>query len=307
MRQKAIISALAVFLVLLMALSTIPVVTSDTDSSTGGARGVDWNNNIAPLAKAAGSLGTTPYTGYSPYNVQRWNDGNLFGQNAFVWCNGLGYGGNWMEYTWPSPVTIGGFAIWQFRPTGTRQLIGSTDMQYWSGSSWVSIGGYHAIKENIYTVGQPYYKELPQSVTTTKFRLVDLIGYAWPSGQVSNPSLSEWQVFPGGPAGIETDVRLEPQSLNLDSMGNYVGVKVENFPENPEYSPMDVDGTSVEVAGVGVDLKYGTWNNNRWIGKADRLLVEDSIGAPGAEVEVEVSGQLNDGTPFLGTAIIKAT
>ncbi len=111
----------------------------------------------------------------------------------------------------------------------------------------------------------------------------------------------------GGTSGIPTNVVLEPQSLNLDSMGNYVSVKVESFPENPEYSPMDVDGTSVEVGGVGVDLKYGTYNNNRFIGKADRLLVEDSIGAPGAEVEVEINGQLNDGTPFLGTAIIKAT
>jgi hypothetical protein len=107
-------------------------------------------------------------------------------------------------------------------------------------------------------------------------------------------------------AGIETDVRLEPQSLNLDSMGNYVQVKVESFPENPEYSPMDVDGTSVEVEGIGCDLKYGTWNNNRWIGKVDRLLLEDAIGAPGAEVEVGVGGQLNDATPFTGDAIIKA-
>ncbi len=107
-------------------------------------------------------------------------------------------------------------------------------------------------------------------------------------------------------AGIETDVRLEPQSLNLGSMGNYVGVKVESFPENPEYSPMDVDGTSVEVEGIGCELKYGTYNNNRWIGKVDRLLLEDAIGTPGQEVEVGVSGKLNDATPFTGDAIIKA-
>jgi hypothetical protein len=106
--------------------------------------------------------------------------------------------------------------------------------------------------------------------------------------------------------GIETDVRLEPQSLNLDSNGNFVNVKVEGFPENPEYTPMEVDGTSVEVEGIDVNLKYGTWNNNRWIGKCDRLMVEDAIGAPGDEVEVEVRGELIDGTPFNGDAIIKA-
>jgi hypothetical protein len=108
-----------------------------------------------------------------------------------------------------------------------------------------------------------------------------------------------------GEPGIPADVRLEPQSLNLDSNGNYVQVKVEGFPENPEYSPMDVDGTSVAVSGVGVDLKYGTWNDNRWIGKADRLMVEDAIGTPGDEVEVGVNGNLNDGTVFIGKAVIK--
>ncbi|MCK5560231.1 MAG: hypothetical protein KAJ51_06540 [Thermoplasmata archaeon] len=106
--------------------------------------------------------------------------------------------------------------------------------------------------------------------------------------------------------GIPADVRFFPQALNLDSKGKFVQVKVEGFPDNPEYTPMDVDGTSVAVSGVGVDLKYGTWNNNRFIGKTDRLLVEDSIGAPGNEVEVDVSGKLNDGTGFKGEAIIKA-
>jgi hypothetical protein len=109
-----------------------------------------------------------------------------------------------------------------------------------------------------------------------------------------------------GPGGIPAEVVLEPQSLNLDSMGNFVNVKVEGFPDNPEYTPMDVDKTSVAVGGVGVDLKYGTWNNNRWIGKADRLLVEDAIGAPGDEVEVNVNGRLNDGVGFAGNAKIKA-
>ena len=109
-----------------------------------------------------------------------------------------------------------------------------------------------------------------------------------------------------GSTGIPADVKLEPQSLNLDSMGNYVSVKVEGFPDNPEYTPRDVDGSSCNVGGVGVDLKFGTWNNNRWIGKADRLLVEDAIGTPGDEVEVDISGKLNDGTGFTGKAVIKA-
>ncbi|MCK5561163.1 MAG: hypothetical protein KAJ51_11235, partial [Thermoplasmata archaeon] len=148
---------------------------------------VDWSDNIAPDAKPSGSG--------SPYMVDLWNDGTLTGQNAFVWCNGLGTDDSWMQYEWTSAVTIGGFGIHQFRPSGTRQLIGCKDMQYWDGSKWVSLGGYNAITDSIYTVGNPYFKELPKVIKTTKFRLYNLIGYAYPSGQVSNPSVSEWQVF----------------------------------------------------------------------------------------------------------------
>jgi hypothetical protein len=107
-------------------------------------------------------------------------------------------------------------------------------------------------------------------------------------------------------SGIEATCVMEPKSLNLDSNGNWVSFKVEGFPENPEYSPNDVDPTSCAVGGVDADLKFGTHNNNHYIGKADRLMVEDAIGAPGEEVEVDISGSLNDGTSFMGVAIIKA-
>ena len=89
-------------------------------------------------------------------------------------------------------------------------------------------------------------------------------------------------------------------------MGNWVSFKVTGFPDNPEYTPRDVDGSTCAVQGVGANLKFGTWNDNKYIGKADRLAVEDAVGSPGAEVEVGVSGKLNDGTAFDGIAIIKA-
>jgi hypothetical protein len=107
-------------------------------------------------------------------------------------------------------------------------------------------------------------------------------------------------------SAIDATCRMEPQSLNLDSNGNWVSFKVEGFPENPEYDPNDVDPTSCQVGGIDADLKFGTHNNNHYIGKADRLLVEDAIGAPGEEVEVDVTGSLYDGTNFIGTAVIKA-
>jgi hypothetical protein len=105
--------------------------------------------------------------------------------------------------------------------------------------------------------------------------------------------------------GIPADVRMEPQSLNLESNGNWVQFKVFSFPENPEYTSMDVDSTTCRVNGVNADLKFATYNDNKYIGKADRLLVEDSIGAPDQETEVTITGKLQDGTAFKGTAVIK--
>jgi hypothetical protein len=110
----------------------------------------------------------------------------------------------------------------------------------------------------------------------------------------------------GGTSAIPSEVDLEPQSLNLDSNGNWVSYKIYSFPDNPEYTVDDIDMTSVKVENVDANLKFGTLNNNKFIGKVDRLLVEDAIGSPGDDVEVEVSGQLNDGTAFQGKAIIKA-
>ncbi len=297
MRQNAIIGALTVIVVILMALSTIPAVTSDT-SSSGGSRGVDWDDNIAPQATPGGSG--------SPFSVNLWNDNILTGQNAFVWCNGLGTDNSWMEYTWPTEVTIGGFGIHQFRPSGTRQLIGCNEMQYWDGSQYIGIGGYHAINENIYTVGQPYYKELDSTITTTKFRLFNLLGYAWPSGQVSNPSVSEWQVF-SGTGGIPAEVQVKPSNLHFNSNAKYLNVRVLDFPEDPDKSPVDIDGETVKVENVGTFLKFNKNVDSKFMGKVDRQIIMDAIGTPGNQIELEVSGKLNDGTGFSGIVYVKAS
>jgi hypothetical protein len=106
--------------------------------------------------------------------------------------------------------------------------------------------------------------------------------------------------------GIPASVEFEPQSLNLESKGNWVQTKVVGFPENPEYTPYDVVPGTVSIAGIGVDTKFDTANNNKFITKADRLMVEDAIGAPGQEIEVDITGRLQDGTNFAGTTIIKA-
>jgi hypothetical protein len=110
--------------------------------------------------------------------------------------------------------------------------------------------------------------------------------------------------FFGG--SIVADVEFNPQALNLESNGNWIQFKVYGFPENPEYAHTDVDPTTCYVLGVGADLKFATYSDDAYIGKADRLLVEDAIGSPGAAVEIEVGGSLKDGTDFIGLTTIKA-
>jgi hypothetical protein len=190
------------------------------------------------------------------------------------------------SYSYPSPAMI---VCWgspnSLYNNGVTIAMGNTgypDVVVWDGTQWGPYG------RTVFVNRQICYQ---WDVTNR--------------GDVLTPFVQNVGAWFGTP-GIPADVRLEPQSLNLDSNGNYVQFKVEGFPENPEYGPMDVDISSVIVGGVGADLKYGTMNDNHAIGKCDRLLVEDAIGTPGDEVEVDVSGKLNDGTAFVGTAIIKA-
>lgn len=110
----------------------------------------------------------------------------------------------------------------------------------------------------------------------------------------------------GIPIGIPADINIEPQTLNLGSQGNYINIKVENFPDNPEYTPNDVDPATVTISGMPTIEKFGTSNDNRFIIKADRLTLEDSIGLAG-DIELEIKGGLYDGTIFKGTVTIRVT
>jgi len=287
MNRKYMVAALTVGLILLLGLSTIPVATSD--SGSGGAR----QDNIAPYAKPSSSGGGQSQYGYGPENM---NDLNTY--NMHWVSTPYNYApADWFQLTWSQKYTIGSMYVIQhgsWSHASNRNLWGC-DIQYWDGAMWVTDGTL----SNMYANFQYTFVNTP---TTDSIRISNL---RITGNQASNPCVYEWYVYEGE-GGIAADVKLEPQSLNLDSNGNYVSYHVLGFPEDPDYTPYDVDPTSIEVEGVNTDLKYGTVNNNKFIGKADRLLVEDAIGAPGEEVEVKVRGQLYDSTVFEGTAVIKA-
>jgi len=295
MKRNAILACMVLTLLVLMALATIPGATSDSSSAR--------QTNLAFTAKGSTSGGGSTTYGYGPEHL---NDGNYY-PSKFCWVSTPGYSfpcpanSAWMKYTWPSPVSIDSFRIWQGYKTSPYRYLYGADVQFWDGSQFLTVMTYSGQTAAWYEI------KLPYSVTTTEFRLYDLRGWTsptYPSSQACNPAVAEWEVF--GPTGIPADVRMEPQSLNLDSNGNYVQFKVFGFPDNPEYTPYDVDPNHCTVGGVNADLKYGTVNDNKYIGKADRLLVEDAIGAPGEEVEVNINGRTYDGISFFGKAIIKA-
>jgi hypothetical protein len=120
--------------------------------------------------------------------------------------------------------------------------------------------------------------------------------------QSNTPSPGDFvKIFEGPEKGIPADVRIEPQSVNPDRQGNYMNVKVENFPENPEYGPCDIDGSTCKVSGIDCEVKWGTCNANRWIGKVDSELVCDLIPGPGDTCEFTVTGKIVGGPAFKGT------
>lgn len=210
------------------------------------------------------------------------------------WLNIQGTHMNWIDCPLDTPFEYDGVSnlIIEYEWDG---IIGSS-MGSNHGGTWA--GGYAALMGNMLTGffdGNGYstmcWSPFTNSVT----------------GAVYGPPSDYLMVLQiEGDFAIPADVRIEPQSLNLESMGNYVNIKVEGFPENAEYTPLDVDATYTEIEGIGCELKYGTWNENRFITKADRLLVEDAIGAPSDDAELEIKGKLQDGTGYKGTCTIKA-
>jgi hypothetical protein len=286
MRRNAIISIIALGIILIIGLSTIPAVMSDSGSDH--AR----QTNIAPLAKPSSSGGGMSQYGYGPENMIDLNTANMH------WVSTSGGGSTkYFQLTWSQKYTIGSIYVIQhgsWSNPGRRNLNGCL-VQFWDGTQWVTDG----ILSNLYSNFKYDFVFQP---TTDSIRLYNL---KVTGSQSSNPCIYEWYVYEGE-GGIAAEVGMEPQSLNLESNGNYVNFKVYGFPENPEYTPYDVDPTACTVGGVDADLKFGTVNDNKYIGKADRLLVEDAIGAPGEEVEVEIKGKTLDGKAFAGEALIKA-
>ncbi len=108
-------------------------------------------------------------------------------------------------------------------------------------------------------------------------------------------------------SGILATVDVEPETLNLNSMGNWVTVKVQDFPDDPDIKVSQVIDGSVRLENIGAELTPSNNGNSdgQYMCKVDRVALEDLIGGPDEEVELAVAGDVED-TSFMGTCTIRA-
>jgi hypothetical protein len=163
------------------------------------------------------------------------------------------------------------------------------------GGSWT--GGYNYIKGNVmvgnFLAGYATLLWSPfQSQTSGSI-------YAPP-----NDNLPVIQIE--GNFGIPATIDVDPDTLNLDSMGNWVTVRILDFPEDPDYDPSQVVDGTVTLIDIGSDSNGPSgMEYDHYMCKVDRLALEDAIGAPGDSIELEAKGDVAD-TTFKGSCIIRA-
>lgn len=148
--------------------------------------------NIAPLATATSSGGGT-----GNYGPTRANNGLVETDEP---CGTWGWieasnvpGGRWIQYEWPSPVSVYNMHMDTQSGTTTNhcgnvgRTLGYAEVQWWNGSGWITDGIVtNQLDDWDYTFTLP--------VTTTRVRLFNI--YATNLlGQSSNPIVFEWEVF----------------------------------------------------------------------------------------------------------------
>ena len=344
--RKITVEAITVLVVALMLLTVVPMGTSDTTGSTsrqgikalicyanlddsGVAAYLQSDSRFSQVDKIDARYSTPSLTQLMQYDVvltwtnYQYSNKNLLGDYLKMYVD---MGGGVVVLCFAhhgSTWNLGG----QFQTYGYDPIFQQNSYQSGSSSIGIVLQPTHPIMQGVTSVNPSYY------FRTTSLNAGAQPLFYWANGYIGcavkeigpgrTVGMNQYPRYDsgahcdliianaaawaaGGTSAIASEVDLEPQSLNLDSNGNWVSYKVYSFPDNPEYTVYDIDTTSVKVENVDADLKFGTVNNNKFIGKVDRLLVEDAIGSPGQEVEVRVTGQLNDGVAFEGKAIIKA-
>ncbi len=102
---------------------------------------------------------------------------------------------------------------------------------------------------------------------------------------------------------IEAIIDLNPDTLNLKSKGKWITCYIE-LPQDYDVGDINVSTVELTYGEVGVSAAWGDVQDGALMVKFNRSDVQDML-EPGDDVEVTVSGELTNGTPFEGTDMIK--
>lgn len=178
---------------------------------------------------------------------------------------------------------------------------------------WSTIPGYRNLSASTFSLA---------SIDTDTHPVIRLRANFWDlsNNPASTPLLHDWAVTwvdLSAPTEIEAEVECGPQTLNMGSMGNWITCYIE-LPV--PYDPRDIDANTILMNGVlapELDPRYGFVSledsyivdhdedgiEERLV-KFDREAVQD-IAIITRQWEITLTGELFDGTDFVGYEIIR--
>ncbi len=282
--KRLLIGGLATAVVMLMVLSVIPVTVSEDSGTSRGTQQIIYEEHFS--------------TGAGGWSGRIWSWSGSYMRS--------GTSGSRVEYCYSPTIDL-----------SKGKTNAELSVRVWSRYpftmyTYVEISKNNgATYKNIYQVGYSGWRTLTfDNTVITDDYLVS--GFKMRIGG-GHPSYGwgGWQwyiddVVIKAEAGIAATVDVDPDTLNLDSNGNWVTVRIMDFPEDPSYDPTQVIDGTVTLEDIGADPNGPSGiEDGYYMCKVDRMLLEDSIGAPGDVIELTVNGDVAD-TSFEGTNSIRA-
>jgi hypothetical protein len=99
----------------------------------------------------------------------------------------------------------------------------------------------------------------------------------------------------------ESTIDIDPDTLNLKSKGRWITCYITL---NDPYDVNDIDISTIIIENT-IPAEWGDVQNDTLMVKFDRSEVEDYIGVPQESIELTITGELMDGTPFEGSDTIR--
>lgn len=167
-----------------------------------------------------------------------------------------------------------------YQPSGTAVLVwvrtGNTPTPDQSWSEWQSVSNGGSIPANL----KARYIQYKTCLSFTNPCFL--------------PMLEQMTIGYGCAAPILAEVRIEPEVINLQSHGEFTAF----ITLPPGYNPFNIDISTVECEGAPAVYGHAAAQGLFYIAK---FKVQDLIGVtPGPAVQFTVTGQLFDGTAFIG-------